>query len=253
MQHLVVRALLASTTGNGNLASGTLSLRNNTTGNSNSAAGYQALQYNTTGSFNSALGYNAGPASTVGNLTNSTAIGANATFNSSNQIILGDNNITSLRCNVTSISSLSDKRIKEDIQANIPGLSFITKLTPVTYHISKLEEAKLLGYPLNQAGEDKVLHSGFLAQDVEVAAKEVGYDFEGVHREEGGKYYTLGYTLFVIPLVQAVKDLNAEIQRLNEKMNEGEKAYNQLAAQVKQMQELLGIDKSKTKATASKK
>ena len=232
-------ALLSNTTGSSNMASGNLSLRLNTTGNSNSALGTNALQFNTTGSFNTALGYSAGPPSGSSNLSNATAIGANAVVSASNTIVLGDNNITSLRCNVQSISSLSDQRIKEDIQANVPGLNFIAKLTPVTYHINKYKEAKLVGYSLDNIREDTIVHSGFLAQDVEAAAKAVDYNFEGVRREEGGKYYTLGYTLFVIPLVQAVKDLNAEIKALKTKIQAGETAYTQLADQVKQIQELL--------------
>ncbi|GAB3955449.1 hypothetical protein GCM10028805_43080 [Spirosoma harenae] len=243
---------LLNSTGNGNTATGVLSLRLNTTGNSNAAVGYQALQYNTTGSFNSAIGYNASPANGSGNLTNTTVIGANAVVGASNTIVLGDANITALRCNVQAISSLSDKRIKKDIQANVPGLRFITKLTPVTYHVDKVKEAKLVGYPLSNVKEDKILHSGFLAQDVEAAAKESGYNFDGVRKEEGGKYYTLGYTLFVVPLVQAVKDLNAEVEQLKEKVQAGETAYNQLATQVKQMQELLGI-KSEAKTSSAKK
>ena len=207
-------SLSSNTSGSGNMASGNLALQINTTGSSNTASGLLALRYNTTGSLNTALGYDAGPSAANPNLTNSTAIGANAVANGNNQIVLGDNNISALRCNVQTISTLSDKRIKEDISANVPGLSFITRLTPVTYHVNKTKEAKLVGYSLTNISEDKVLHSGFLAQDVEVAAKAAGYNFEGVRREEGGKYYTVGYTLFVVPLVQAVKDLNAEVNQL---------------------------------------
>ncbi|WP_461115400.1 tail fiber domain-containing protein [Spirosoma jeollabukense] len=207
-------ALGANIDGHDNTALGNASLLNNTSGSNNTASGLVALRYNTTGSRNTALGFDAGPSAASPNLTNSTAIGANAVVSTSNTIVLGDNTITSLRCNVQSISALSDKRIKEDIKADVPGLGFITRLTPVTYHVNKTKEAQLVGYPLINISEDKVLHSGFLAQDVEAAAQAVGYDFEGVRREEGGKYYTVGYTLFVIPLVQAVKDLNAEVNQL---------------------------------------
>lgn len=141
-------------------------------------------------------------------------------MSTSNTIVLGDNTITSLRCNVQSISALSDKRIKEDSKADVPRLRFITRLTPVTYHINKNKEAQLVGYPLTNISEDKALHSGFLAQDVEEAAKAVGYNFEGVRQEEGGKYYTVSYTLFVMPLVQAVKDLNAEVNQLKAELAE---------------------------------
>ncbi|MVM32298.1 hypothetical protein GO755_19785 [Spirosoma sp. HMF4905] len=209
-----INTLGANTTGNGNVTLGNVTLTNNTTGENNTAIGLLALLNNTTGNYNTALGANAGPSAANPTLVNATALGANAIVNTSHTIVLGDNQITSLRCNVQTISSLSDKRIKEDVSANVPGLSFITRLTPVTYHINKAKEAKLVGYSLNAVKEDKILHSGFLAQDVETAAQAVGYNFEGVRKEEGGKYYTIGYTLFVIPLVQAVKELNDEVSQL---------------------------------------
>ncbi|UFH52619.1 tail fiber domain-containing protein [Spirosoma sp. KNUC1025] len=237
-------SLLSNTNGQSNMATGTLAMNANTTGQGNTAAGTIALRYNKTGSSNSALGYNAGPTSANPNLNNTTAIGANAVVSASNQIVLGDNSITSLRCNVQTISSLSDKRIKEDIQANVPGLNFITKLIPVTYHINKVKEAKLVGYSLVNVKEDSILHSGFIAQDVEAAAKAVGYDFEGVRKQEGADYYTLGYTLFVIPLVQSVKDLHTEIEDLKARLKESNEAYSQLSAQVKQLQGLMGMANS---------
>lgn len=190
-----------------------------------------------------------GALSSVGaNLTNATVIGARGVVNSSNTIVLGDANITALRCNVQTISTLSDKRVKEGVTENIPGLSFIKKLKPVSYRINKFKEAKLVGYDSSNVREDKTLHSGFLAQDVEQAAKEVGYDFEGVRQEEGGKYYTLGYTLFVMPLVQAVKDLNAENQKLKaeiasleSELQKGTSAHNNLADQVRRIQDVLTL------------
>ncbi|WP_461103391.1 tail fiber domain-containing protein [Spirosoma koreense] len=234
-------AMLNNTTGNGNVATGDLSLRLNTIGTCNTANGLIALQYNTTGSYNTALGYNAGPPQASPNLNNSTAIGANAIVSASNTIVLGDNQITALRCNVQTISSLSDKRIKDQVRANVPGLNFITKLTPVTYYVNKVKEAELVGYSLANVKKDTVLHSGFLAQDVEKAAKAVGYNFEGVRQEDNGKYYTLGYTLFVIPLVQAVKDLNTEVELLKARLKERDEIQAQLIDQVKQMQNLLEI------------
>ncbi|GAB3697687.1 hypothetical protein GCM10027592_22060 [Spirosoma flavus] len=252
-------ALLAQTSGVQNVAIGNLALRQLTNGVNNAALGHNAGENSTSGNFNTFVGAYSGPASGNPAIANSSALGAQAIVNTSNTIVLGNNGITALRCNVQTISSLSDRRIKDNVKANVPGLNFITKLNPVTYNVNKLKEAKLVGYPLASVKEDKVRHSGFIAQDVESAAKAVGYDFEGVKQEENGKYYTVGYTLFVVPLVQAVKELNAEVERLQAKLAktekerdsdvaklqarvaEGETAYNELAAQVKQMQALLGV------------
>ena len=52
--------------------------------------------------------------------------------------------------------------------------------------------------------KEKIIFSGFVAQEVEKAAKEVNYDFSGVDkpgRENG--LYGLSYAEFVVPLVKA--------------------------------------------------
>lgn len=133
------RPLYVTTTASYNTAVGYNALYPNIA-NYNTAIGYQALYSNTTAANNIAVGYQAGKylsdgstnnqttsnsaylgcdtkAGTAIGLTNMTVIGYNAAGSASNQITLGNTSITSLRCNVTSISSLSDARIKEDIEA----------------------------------------------------------------------------------------------------------------------------------------
>ena len=262
-------ALRYNTTGYNNAALGNYSLQNNTTGYLNSSLGFNAGPSSGNGTVhhsiaigsaavpnaiysiaigsdvtinNSAGGLSTalGALSSVGaNVTNATVIGARGVVNSSNTIVLGDANITSLRCNVQTISTLSDKRVKDNVKVNVPGLSFITKLVPVTYFTNKFKEAKLVGYSTKDVHEDKTRHSGFLAQDVEAAAKAVGYDFEGVRLEENGKYYTIGYTTFVVPLVQAVKDLNAEVEALKVQLQDSNNAYKKMAAQIEKLQDML--------------
>ena len=50
-----------------------------------------------------------------------------------NSVYLGNDSITALYCNVSSISSLSDERVKRDVQDSTLGLLFINKLRPVKY------------------------------------------------------------------------------------------------------------------------
>ncbi|UHG91720.1 tail fiber domain-containing protein [Spirosoma oryzicola] len=276
-------ALFSNTTGYNNVGVGNYALQNNVTGYLNSSLGFNAGPSSGNGSVHHAIAIGAaavpnaiysiaigadvtinssanglstaiGALSSVGaNVSNSTAIGARSIVNSSNTIVLGDANISSLRCNVQSISTLSDKRIKDDVTANVPGLSFITRLKPVTYYINKSKEAKILGYPLAHVQKDTILHSGFLAQDVEIVAKEIGYNFEGVRQEEGGKYYTLGYSTFVVPLVQAVKDLHSEVEQLKAQLEESKTAYKQLSVQVQHIHEILGVSKAVSDKKVSKK
>jgi hypothetical protein len=51
----------------------------------------------------------------------------------SNQITLGNSSITSLRCQVTTITALSDERDKKDIADIAYGVDFINKLRPVSF------------------------------------------------------------------------------------------------------------------------
>jgi hypothetical protein len=82
-------ALNLNSTGSNNTASGAVALQANTTGSYNTANGIFSLFNNTTGLLNTAVGYLSGPDSAHPNLSNSTAIGANATVTASNSMVLG--------------------------------------------------------------------------------------------------------------------------------------------------------------------
>lgn len=262
-------SLRYNTTGYNNTALGNYALQNNTTGFLNTSVGFNAGPSNGSGGVhhsisigsaavsnaiysiaigsdvtinnsNNGLSVAIGSLSSVGaNVTNSTVIGARGTVNSSNTIVLGDANITSLRCNVQSISSLSDGRVKYDIKENVPGLKFVKLLNPVTYKIDKNKVAEITGDKSAKFQKDEVMHSGFIAQEVEKAARDVNYDFEGIQKEENGRYYTLGYTLFVVPLVQAVKELSSELEKTKSRLDDSEKALNSLSVEVDELKKIL--------------
>lgn len=57
--------------------------------------------------------------------------------------------------------------------------------------------------------------TGFVAQEVEKAAKETGYDFSGVQRPSNpNKLYSIRYSEFVVPLVKAVQEQQTQIEEL---------------------------------------
>jgi len=81
------------------------------------------------------IGDSAQNAGSVG-MDNCIIIGANASAtatSASNEITLGDANITALRCNVTSITSLSDARDKTNIEPISNASAFIKDLKPVKF------------------------------------------------------------------------------------------------------------------------
>jgi hypothetical protein len=67
--------------------------------------------------------------------------------------------------------------------------------------------------------KEKVVQTGFIAQDVEEAAKSANYDFSGVDVDELG-IYGLRYAEFVVPLVKAVQELSEQNDRLQAQVNE---------------------------------
>jgi hypothetical protein len=61
-----------------------------------------------------------------------------------------------------------------------------------------------------------MLRSGFIAQDVEAAARSVGYDFSGVCAPKNeDDFYGLRYAEFVVPLVKSVQELKQMVDELS--------------------------------------
>ena len=219
-------SLRFNTEGYQNTASGASSLSSNTTGDQNTASGAFSLYSNTTGNYNTAIGYNA--FFSGDSFSNSTALGANTTITASDQVRLGNNAVTSIGGQVD-WTTLSDSRFKTENAAKVPGFDFIKKLRPVTYYVDHEAMNRYLEAP---KGEDvqnrssleakntykpsytKTLESGFMAQEVEQAAKELGYEFNGVDAPKNDKdYYGLRYDQFVVPLVKAVQELNEKLEQ----------------------------------------
>ncbi len=221
-------ALANNFAGNFNASIGSSALMNNQNGSNNTAIGSFALSSNTNGSNNTALGY----AADVNTLVfNSTAIGSGAIINASNKVRIGNSSVTVIEGQVA-YSFPSDARFKYNIKENVPGLDFIKKLTPVTYYFDnqKLDSYTKTGIlnnsiSVHDSGNSEIsLHTGFLAQDVEKVASELGYEFDGIHTPVNDKdHYSLAYSQFVMPLVKAIQEQQAMIEALKNKLELQEK------------------------------
>jgi len=207
-----------NTTGSYNTAIGYFSLNNNNTATGNTALGYSTGTLYTNGAYNTFIGRDAD--ASAASLTNSTAIGNTSRITASNQVRIGNSAVTSIG-GYTDWSNISDGRFKKNIKENVPGLSFINKLKPITYNLDvsglkkKLspneEDANNKDAGMQQAIEakEKLLQSGFVAQEVERSAKEIGYEFSGVDAPKNSNdLYGLRYAEFVVPLVKAVQELS---------------------------------------------
>jgi hypothetical protein len=230
-----VDALWQNTSGGGNAAVGTDASYSNTTGSFNTAVGDDALDNNTTGDDNTGVGFLAEP--NAGGYSNSTAIGYFTITSASNQVRVGSTSVTSIGGQV-GWTSLSDGRVKKNIKQNVPGLEFINKLTPITYNLdlAAVDNIIQLPQPKNKDGKaiqptqedldarkakEQIVYTGFVAQDVEKAAKSLNYNFSGVDAAKNDKdLYGLRYSDFVVPLVKAVQELSAKNDALQQQNND---------------------------------
>lgn len=229
------KAAYQSTNGNENSFFGSNIASANTSGSNNVAVGSKAYNETVSSNGNTAVGYQAGDNFDMGNnntligsatdvsangFVNSTALGYNATITASNQVRIGTIGTTSIG-GYQNWTNISDGRFKTNIKQNVPGLDFVTKLQPVTYNL----DIDGLNKKIGKAGADinstvqsamqqqikSTVFSGFIAQEVEAAAKALGYSFSGVDAPKNDNdFYGLRYADFVVPLVKSVQELAAE-------------------------------------------
>jgi hypothetical protein len=231
-------AMPSSTTGGNNTAMGYASLQNNTTGNNNTAYGYQAGFGTSTGGNNTAVGYQASVNN--GTLNNTTALGFQATNTANNQVRIGNNGVTSIG-GFVAWTNLSDGRFKKNIEKNVPGLDFILKLEPVTYNFDflALDKATKINAPTSAEANTELQNaanpnaqtrfSGFIAQDVEKAAQSIGYEFSGIDKAKNETdVYGLRYSEFVVPMVKAIQEQQAQIELLKKQNEELLRIVNEL-------------------------
>ncbi|MCM1323041.1 MAG: tail fiber domain-containing protein [Acetobacter sp.] len=134
-------------------------------GNQTTTSGYYtAVGRNAkAGYYGTALGYGA-------NASNyAVAIGASANANVANSVVLGNASTTSLRCAVTSITSLSDERTKEEIE--------VANIARCLEDVERLPVKRFKFRSWARPNQIDVHRTGFIAQDVEkVFPKDVQID-----------------------------------------------------------------------------
>ena len=226
-------------------------MRENSTGQGNAAFGMQTLTQITTGSYNTAIGMNTG-ANLLNNVSNVTAIGSFTGWATTltNHVNVGNFSVQWIG-GQTGWFTWSDKRIKNDVSEDVPGLLFITKLKPITYHVDIRKQEEIANGGKNTTtGElakqreqdwkgkfdvEKTKMTGFFAQDVEDAAKSINYSFNGVYNPKNGGMLSINYSAFVVPLVKAVQEQQKIIEEQNKKID---KQQQQIELLIKEMQSL---------------
>jgi hypothetical protein len=126
--------------------------------------------------------------------------------------------------------------LKENITINNRlGLEFITNLQPVSYNYI--------------SDKSKVRHDGFIAQEVEQTMKQLGLPFSGLNKSNDGMY-SLAYSDFVMPLVNAVKEQQIQINELKKQLQAASAFKQKLEAIEKRM---ASLEESKTENLDSAK
>ena len=252
-------ALPANGAATHNTAMGFYALHLNQTGTSNCAFGSNALYFITNSEntamgtnamfrsvntrFNTAVGFNAAATYDIG--FNNTVMGAQADLSFAgqyNSIAIGNLAVATDNSKVSignyanwsyeayaNWTNISDSRYKKNIVENVSGLDFITRLRPVTYQldVTALSQKNITASVdgLNDAmktaiaEKEKMVWTGFIAQEVEEAARLSGFNFSGVDkpRNEYGTY-GLRYAEFVVPLVKAVQEQQLMIEELRKEI-----------------------------------
>jgi len=219
-------ALLNNTIGYSNTATGFQSAYNTNTGFFNTSMGAYSMVANASGSWNTAVGYNTGP--NVNNISNTTCIGTDATATATDMVRIGNSFVNSIGGQV-GWTTLSDGRFKDNVDENVPGLSCIKQLRPVTYRIDREALNEFTGVTARHnelrshqpgmefySGEKySMVTTGFIAQEVEAAAENLGFSFSGVDAPKNeNDMYGLRYADFVVPLVKGMQEQQTQIEEL---------------------------------------
>jgi len=143
----------------------------------------------------------------------------------------------------SSWGTLSDQRFKTNVKEDVQGLDFILKLRPVNYQLDAQKLDNFLRAPFGKtssvdtvaeyqtalAKKGNVVYTGLLAQEVETAAQETGFEFSGVVKPaHENDHYTLRYAEFVVPLIKAVQEQQAIIEEQQMELAELKKLVQQL-------------------------
>ena len=204
----------ASSSGNqqviiGNFACGSGSL----SGNANVVIGYSAGSELAAGADNTIVGPAAGDTLTTSG-TNNIIIGHDAdaaSATTSNTVTLGNGSITALRCQVTSITALSDERDKTDIETLEAGLEFVEQLDPVSFTWNTRDGSKV--------GVEEI--QGFIAQDLQQVQEDTGITIPNlVYDENPDKLEAVSlWYVSTFVLVKAIQELSAKVEDLEAQLN----------------------------------
>ena len=172
------------------------------------------------------IGYKAG--FTTGGACNNILVGYNATqqngYGCNDQAVLGNAYNNVYNCAYTEWSGPSDCRDKTNLQPiNNLGLNFLRKLNPVKYKWDlrqKYENKCGYEYGIKDGTlKQDDTNYGFLAQEIEFAAKSLGENFDAVTHDTFIDQYSLNYLNLIATLTKALQEINDDLDLIETQLN----------------------------------
>jgi hypothetical protein len=172
------------------------------------------------------IGYRAGYS--MGGAVNNILVGYNATqqngYGCNDQTVLGTKNNNVYNCVYTEWTDVSDCRDKTNVQPiNNLGLNFIRKLNPVKYKWDlrqKYEDKCGYEYGIKDGTlKQDQINYGFLAQEIEFAAKSLGENFDAVTHDTFIDQYSLNYLNLLASLTKALQEINNDLDLIETQLN----------------------------------
>jgi hypothetical protein len=203
-----------TTEGNNNTSIGFAAGSRNTTGNNNTYLGVDAGTRNSTGSGNVCLGYRAGYGET----------GSNKLYianDMGNERVLIYGDFTKSKVGIANLDPEyaldlgGDKKIR-GILVNPSDLRYKEDIRPIENALDKIINLHGVSFRWKDKALDNGEQLGFIGQEVEKVFPEV------VLTDKKG-YKSVGYTNLVAPLIEAVKELKAENDKLKARLETLEK------------------------------
>jgi len=209
--------------GSSNIIIGNSAMTRPETYSNNVAIGHNTLFLaglgGTTCEENTAIGVGAG-GTTYRSGSNNTILGYDADTSAAsvdNEFTLGNSSVATLRCAVTSITSLSDARDKTDIKDLSYGVDFIKSLTPREFTWNNRPEIRVVRDEEGNETEKEIESKnkgkkdfGFVAQEVQA----LDNDTLRLIYNSNPEKLEMSYGKLVPILVQAVKELTARLEAL---------------------------------------
>ena len=195
----------------------------------NTMVGHNAGLEFTDGDYNTYIGWGSGPATNADSGgSNVTCIGNGAQVSGgtvSNEIVLGNASVTTLRCQTSTISGLSDQRDKKDIVDLDKGLDFVESLQPrkFVWDPREIEVKKhdvvekedgttedVRTVEMVKPATDGMKDIGFVAQELQA----VDDDFLRLVYDANPDRLEVAYGRLVPVLVKAIQELSAKVTAL---------------------------------------